>query len=152
MSGQEDLDTYARKLLEALMRAFHSFRDERRWRVSEDLSFHQVMLLLFIAERGVVTAGEVARNLCVTQGVITRMADRLLEKGLISRSRDREDRRVVRLSLTPKGRRLAERVEKKRIEDMKAVLSNLSDAERESLLAVFRKIGDHLERVRGGEG
>ncbi len=152
MENEQELDRYARELLEALMRAFHGFREERRWKAGEDLSFPQVMLLLLIAERGGVTAGEVARSLCVTQGVITRMADRLLEKGLITRARDREDRRVVRLTLTPKGKRLASRVERARVEDMKAVLRGLSPSERECLLAVFKKIGDQLEAARGGGG
>ncbi|NPV59685.1 MAG: MarR family transcriptional regulator [Actinobacteria bacterium] len=149
---EEELEAYARELLEAVIRAFHGFREERRWRVREDLSFPQVMLLLFIAEGGDVTAGEVAKYLCVTQGVITRTADRLLEKGLIARARDRDDRRVVRLTLTPEGKRLARRIERMRIEDMKAVLRNLSSAERKCLLEVFRKIADRMEAERGGKG
>lgn len=151
-ANEQELDAYARELLEAVMRAFHGFREEKRWRVREDLSFPQVMLLLFIAEGGDVTAGEVAKNLCVTQGVITRTADRLLEKGLIARARDRDDRRMVRLTLTPEGKRVARRIERMRIEDMKTVLRGLSASERRGLLAVFKKMGEGMEAERGEKG
>lgn len=149
--NEEELHRYARELLEAAMRAFHGFREERRWRLGEDISFPQVMLLLLIAERGRVSAGEVARNLCVTQGVVTRMADRLVEKGLIERKRDPGDRRVVTLTLTEKGRLTAERIENARIEDMKAVLRDLGDEEKEILLAVFNRIAQRLMETRGGD-
>jgi len=147
-----ELDRQARELLELMIRAFHGFREERRWKLGEELSFPQVMLLLLIAEKGSVSAGEIARDMYVTQGVITRMADRLLDKGLIERKRDPEDRRVVKLTLTPRGKAMAARVERKRIEDLKAVLRGIPHAEREMLIAILRKIGENLEAERGTGG
>lgn len=41
---------------------------------------------------------------------MTRLADRLLAKGLIRRAHSEEDRRRVVLAVTPKGRRLVERL------------------------------------------
>ena len=49
------------------------------------------------------TANELAREMDIDAGAITRMVDRLEAKGMIERVRSGEDRRVVNLSLTKAG-------------------------------------------------
>ena len=56
------------------------------------------------------TAIELAREMDIDAGAITRMVDRLEAKGLIERLRSDEDRRVVHLSLTKAGEAAAEKV------------------------------------------
>ena len=56
------------------------------------------------------TAIELAREMDIDAGAITRMVDRLEAKGLIERLRSDEDRRVVHLSLTKAGESAAEKV------------------------------------------
>lgn len=51
---------------------------------------------------------EVRRRLITPVPDITRLVDKLVEMGLISRRRDASDRRVVLLSLTDRGQRLVE--------------------------------------------
>lgn len=49
------------------------------------------------------TALELAREIDVDAGAVTRMVDRLEAKGLVERVRSETDRRVVHLRLTPAG-------------------------------------------------
>lgn len=56
------------------------------------------------------TAIELAREMDIDAGAVTRMVDRLETKGLIERLRSDEDRRVVHLSLTKAGEAAAEEV------------------------------------------
>ncbi|MEU2865030.1 MarR family transcriptional regulator [Streptomyces mirabilis] len=56
------------------------------------------------------TMGEVAAAGKVRAGGLTQHADRLEAVGLIRRERDADDRRIVRLCLTPEGIALSERV------------------------------------------
>lgn len=49
------------------------------------------------------TANEIARQLDIDAGAITRMLDRLECKGLIERERSESDRRMVHLRLTHEG-------------------------------------------------
>lgn len=54
------------------------------------------------------TCAEVARDLGHDKGATTRLVDTLEERGWVLRDRDGgEDRRVVRLTLTPAGERIA---------------------------------------------
>jgi DNA-binding MarR family transcriptional regulator len=144
----EELDRLSRELLYTMIQVNSRLRDERRWRAVEDLTVPQVILLLLLNRRGPMRTGDIARNLCVTQGVITRMADRLLKRGLVARTRLPEDRRVVLLSLSPRGRRLASQLERERVEEMKAVLRGIPARERRELFDLFARIRDHLESTR----
>lgn len=56
------------------------------------------------------TAFELAREMSIDAGAMTRMLDRLAAKGLIERARSETDRRVVHLKLTPEGEAAAEQV------------------------------------------
>ena len=49
------------------------------------------------------TAADLARELQTDAGAMTRMLDRLEEKGLITRTRDLADRRVTQIQLTTEG-------------------------------------------------
>lgn len=53
------------------------------------------------------TAAELARLADVDTGAMTRTLDRLQAKGLLRRLRSTEDRRMIKLELTPQGREAA---------------------------------------------
>jgi DNA-binding MarR family transcriptional regulator len=70
-----------------------------------DITWAQWGILLKIASGKGETASDLCRSGCDT-GSMTRMLDRLEQKGLISRERSTEDRRVVLLRLTDAGKAL----------------------------------------------
>ena len=70
-----------------------------------DITWAQWGTLLKIANGRGDTASDLCRSGCDT-GSMTRMLDRLEQKGLISRERSTEDRRVVLLRLTEAGKAL----------------------------------------------
>ena len=73
------------------------------------LSFPQMGVLRFIDHKGTTTPNEMAETFGVTPANITGLVAKLERAGLVRRVRDEEDRRVVRLSLTPKAQRGMER-------------------------------------------
>ncbi|TMH29621.1 MAG: MarR family transcriptional regulator [Betaproteobacteria bacterium] len=66
------------------------------------------LLMLKMGRAG--TAFELAREMCVDAGAMTRMLDRLEAKGLIARVRSDTDRRVVNVQLTAEGEAVVEYV------------------------------------------
>jgi DNA-binding MarR family transcriptional regulator len=68
-----------------------------------DISAAQYMIISVLAKRGVDSATELCKDLSYDAGAMTRMVDRLEAKGLISRRRCPEDRRLVKLELTDAG-------------------------------------------------
>ena len=72
-----------------------------------DLTANQWAPLLAIAHGQCDTVAGCARETGIDTGAMTRMLDRLETKGLISRRRSRDDRRVVNVTLTGEGKQLA---------------------------------------------
>jgi DNA-binding MarR family transcriptional regulator len=69
--------------------------------------FH-VLRLLLDADENRLPMSALARNLQMTNGGFTKLADRLAREGLIDRRNSSADRRVVYAALTPRGTQLAE--------------------------------------------
>ncbi len=68
------------------------------------LSGMQFAVLKHLAEGSARTAAELCRFMQYDTGAMTRIVDRLEERGLVRRERSREDRRAVVLRLAPSGR------------------------------------------------
>lgn len=67
----------------------------------------QLICLLAIVEHGQLTATEISREIHLSPSTVVGILDRLAEKDLVRRDRDREDRRVVTVTATEGGKRLA---------------------------------------------
>lgn len=98
---------------------------------------------LDVVQAGARRMSELAEALRVDASTATRTVDRLVEAGLLRRTSAPDDGRVVVVELTAAGRRLHERLSKRRRAMLLTVLEGFEPAER-ALLA------DLLERlVRG---
>ncbi len=69
----------------------------------------QLWVLKTVLKNGGLPVGELSQRMYLHPSTITGVVDRLEKKGYVSRDRDHEDRRVVIVQLTPKGRRLVKR-------------------------------------------
>lgn len=69
----------------------------------------QLWALKVLSRQGSLSVGELAEALAVHQSSLSVLIDRLERRGLLRRRRDPEDRRIVRLALTPEGTALAAR-------------------------------------------
>ena len=86
------------------------------------------------------TAIELAREMLVDAGAITRMLDRLEAKGLIERVRSETDRRVVQLTLTAAGEAAVEHVPHVLASVNNDFLRGFNEAE-------FKQLGSFIERM-----
>jgi DNA-binding MarR family transcriptional regulator len=66
--------------------------------------------------------------------------DRLEQSGLVNRSRSVEDRRVVCVELTARGKRLAERLSDAHVENCRTMLLRLAPEDRDKFLRLMAKI------------
>lgn len=97
------------------------------------------------------TVAELARELQTDPGAMTRLLDRLEAKGLCRRDRSTEDRRVVRIALTPEGDAAAARVPGVLAQVMNQTLSGFSRAEWESLKGMLLRMLANAEAQRQAE-
>lgn len=104
------------------------------------LSSNQFAVLKMLAQGHAHTAADICRLLHYDTGSMTRMLDRLEEKGLIRRQRSRNDRRVVSLTLTSAGRDLFPRLQALATRLVGEMLSGFTPAE-------IGNLKSHLNRL-----
>ena len=93
---------------------------------------------------------DVARELDAALSTATTVVDRLVKRGLVLRERDETNRRVVRLGLTPEGKRLLDRLFEEQRASSAAVLATLTPAERTLYLDLVDKIANAADRSQHG--
>ncbi len=93
-----------------------------------------------------LTPGRLDRMTMMTSGTTTHRLSRLEKRGLVTRTRDAQDRRVVRVRLTEEGLALFDRVHPMHLDNERAMLDRLDPEDRESLLrgltALAKALGD----------
>ena len=72
------------------------------------LTYTQYIVFLCLWEYGETTVGEICRRLYLDNGTITPLVKRMERDGYVTRSRCREDERVVRICVTERGWALRE--------------------------------------------
>ncbi len=104
-----------------------------------DISSQQMGILLSLKQQIASTPFELSKLLGIDTGLMTRMLDKLEAKGLIMRSRDAEDRRVVNLSLTSSGKAVAARIPDIAPVVLNERLKKFTKAELDELRRLLRK-------------
>ncbi|WP_454764003.1 MarR family winged helix-turn-helix transcriptional regulator [Cupriavidus campinensis] len=101
-----------------------------------DINGQQMGILLSLNRGMAATPFEISKLLGIDSGLMTRMLDKLEEKRLLERSRSIDDRRVVNLILTEKGKAVAAQIPEIAPEVLNHHLKGFSEAE----FAEFRRL------------
>jgi DNA-binding MarR family transcriptional regulator len=100
----------------------------------DNLSSHQVSILDHLSVTDPTSLAELAAHMGVTPSTMSLAIDRLETQGYVRRSRDRADRRRLRLLLTGKGQRIREAHSVLDPQKVRTLLSRLTEAERADAL------------------
>ena len=126
-------------LLSAHARLMKQFAAEDIW---QDLSMREYDVLYTLSKRREpVRMGELHRQVLLSQPALSRMVDRLVERGLIARCPDPADGRGVRLSLTDAGRDIQHQIGRRHARSVtRALTGQLSPEELRQLAAIGWKL------------
>jgi DNA-binding MarR family transcriptional regulator len=128
--------------LDVVPKAMISVRVEMRRCRDSDLSLAQFRILAHLYH-GASTNKQLAENIGVSVGAMSRMVRGLAERHLISRIISHSDRREIQLGLTKKGIHLFEAIRNKARLGISKRIAILSEADRKTLrqgLKVLQKI------------
>ena len=112
--------------------------------LNDDVSITEMHIMEKIGEAGSSRMTDIARALDVTLATLTVACDRMQKKDLIERTRAEKDRRVVMVSLTPKGQAAWQYHEKFHHELIDAALADMSEEEQNALSRALEKLGEFL--------
>jgi DNA-binding MarR family transcriptional regulator len=121
---------------------------DRRCLQQYDLTPTQFYVLHWSNSADGKTLGEVSERLLCTPSNVTRVVDLLVRRGLLSRERDSEDRRVVRVYRTPAGQKLYEEVSRTYVESIRERIGTLSESEHATLQELLGPLKNSLKSRR----
>ncbi|EGO7719708.1 winged helix-turn-helix transcriptional regulator [Enterococcus faecalis] len=113
-----------------------------------DLSITEMHTIEAIGMYKKKTSSEVAKELSITVGTLTVAINNLVKKGYVERLRSEDDRRVVKLGLTKKGKLLFRVHQHFHREMVKNILKGMEQEEEQVLLRALKNLHDFLQEYK----
>ena len=111
----------------------------------DKITLTQVVVLDLLKEKGSCRMGDIAAALNLTMSAVTGIIDKMIEMGLVKRERSGKDRRIVWVSLFPKGKRTVKKVNRERINAVNDLFLVLTLDEKHEYLRLLEKIYKNLK-------
>jgi len=127
------------------VRAFNRFYTQRIGALREGFlasafSLSEVRVLYELAHRPRTTAAELARDLGLDAGYLSRILRRFAERGLVSRKRSADDGREAILTLAARGRKAFAPLESRQRDEVKQLIAHLTPGEQQRIVAAMSTI------------
>ena len=100
----------------------------------------QQLILAVLEEEEFLSPGEIAERVAMDNATLSGVLDRMAEAGMIRKEGNREDRRSVRVSLTPKAKRMQDELTEQRKAINEEITGKLSMEERLLLKRMLRDL------------
>lgn len=137
-TSQEDLV----RQIETLLRQTSFLVKKRGREILADFSMTipQLHALLVVRDNPSITMGALCERLYLACSTATDLVDRLEKNGFLERTKDFNDRRVVRLQITDKGLDVINKVIEARRRYVSSILTSLTQKEKEQLVSSLGKL------------
>ncbi|HYG74688.1 MAG TPA: MarR family transcriptional regulator [Planctomycetota bacterium] len=106
---------------------------------------YNVLRILRGAGESGLACGEIAERLIHKDPDITRLIDRMVDRGLVLRGRSEKDRRVVTVRVTAKGARLAAEMDGPLLEQHRRQLGHLGESRLKKLIELLEAAREAAE-------
>lgn len=103
----------------------------------DEVTLPQFRVLVVLAGSGGMRMGALAARVGAIPSTFSRTIDRMVDGGWVKRRDSPESRREVLVDLTPKGRRLVDRVTDKRRRQIASVLTTMTPEEQRRVIDAF---------------
>jgi DNA-binding MarR family transcriptional regulator len=107
----------------------------------------QYRLLGMLMKEGSLSMSTLGTRLYISKPYMTSLVDALIKDGLVERQSDLTDRRVIRISITPKGMEQLESAKSIYINSVKHILTELSPEDLETLCSAAGKVTAILGKI-----
>jgi DNA-binding MarR family transcriptional regulator len=148
--GQRSRIEIVLDITQTLFRYTNKLLEEQHLKRNEKLNNTKLNILYMLYRNEPCMAVDIARQLNLTSGATTITLNQMEEDGFITRLRSEEDRRIVWLSLSEEGRRVAGRYLEFRTQLTQDLMGILTEKEQEDFFRLIQKIEQRMnERLMG---
>ncbi|RLE12340.1 hypothetical protein DRJ04_06380 [Candidatus Aerophobetes bacterium] len=138
------------KLIPDLVKAFGNEGLEEIVTMDINFAYMPVLRQIYILKEPIMS--ELGKATGIQLSTLTRVVDKLVEKKVVVRRPDPSDRRVVRVSVTPRGSELVKKFEEARRRKIVSILKRLTADERKEALRIFQVLHQRICTEAQDEG
>jgi MarR family transcriptional regulator, organic hydroperoxide resistance regulator len=143
-----ELKTEVDQVLEAILYLYtESRRITKELARRADLTGPQLTVVKLLEQIGGLSLSELSERIRAQNSTVTGIIDRMEREGLVTRERSKEDRRVVYIRLTAKGRELARDIPVEPMEVFRSALETLSAQEMRELMRIMTKVAKRVRAI-----
>lgn len=133
------------QLIEEILHSFHAIRNITKTRAlhlghQNHITHSQWFVLTVIEHFKKRSIKDIAETMEMSSSGATQLVDGLVQGGFVTRKEDPNDRRLVQLELSPKGKKHIAATKEMRINEMAEIFDTLSDKELEEFVRLHKKI------------
>lgn len=136
-----DAESFGRRMIDLLPQLTRGFaRREHNYLSRGEITLPQLWALEFLSREHECPMHGLATFLGISRPAATGLIDRLIGQGLARRRGDPRDRRIVRVTLSPKGRRILTSIWEQKRRMIVDVFGQISPSERAQYLATLERV------------
>lgn len=106
----------------------------------DPFSFLQFETLRYVAEKENPLMKDVADYLYITPPSATSLIDGLVTAKMLERNSDKNDRRIIRVSITPRGQKILDTGFSETANRMRRILTKLDEMDQKNLIEILEKL------------
>ena len=144
-------DRCAQAVMETVPQVMRAIRDEMRRQGAPLLSIPQLRTLAYLHRSPGACLFRLAEHLGVTRPTASNLVERLVQRGIVARTTDPNERRRVVLTLTPLGAQLFRRTHQSAQAWMTTVLTRLSPAGLRQVMQGMSVLGGPFDGSANGD-
>ena len=144
---QELIDRYVSVSFEVNKKAESLIKSQ----IEEDITIDQHYIIRYIQNSNECTSSELAEAFEDNKSAITAIINRLADRGLIERTRDENDRRVVYLTLSEKGKDMSRKTQEKVHLLVESLITQFDEMEITNFINTYEKLALILTNMKKEE-
>ena len=111
------------------------------------VNMSQLKAMTAFSEDSLLSMGELCKMANIKMPSMTEAVDRFEKEGILDRIRDDEDRRVVKVKMTAKGKKMHKEVLKRRADELTKMFGVLTTKDRTKLVDSLKNVSEILIKV-----
>ena len=143
----QTLKNFSRQVVEIMPQVYREFaRREDNQLMTGRISFPQMVTLQYVSRKSCVNMKCIANTLGSKMSSASTLVDRLIREKMLTRRHDMKDRRIVWISMTPRGSKVIGQILHQKQRSIREIFSVLTEKERQQYLQILNKVYvEHLK-------
>jgi len=136
-----DIKEFSRRMVELMPQLIRDFaRHEHNYLSRGEITLPQLWALEYLSRSQGCLMSELAVSFKISRPAATGLIDRLISQGLVQRQGVKDDRRVVKVVITPKGKKIVSNIWEQKRRTLIRVFSQISATDRRQYLLTLERV------------